>query len=108
MTGMELSTAVRFHLNPIVVVLNNYGYGTERPMLDGPFNDILPWQFSRIPEILGSGKGFSIDTEEQLDTALQAARAYTDGFCILDIHLDPHDISPALQRMTNMLGKRVK
>jgi indolepyruvate decarboxylase len=108
MTGMELSTAVRFHLNPIVVVLNNYGYGTERPMLDGPFNDILPWQFSRIPEILGSGKGFSIETEEQLDAALQAARAYTDGFCILDIHLAPYDISPALQRMTNMLGKRVK
>jgi len=108
MTGMELSTAVRFHLNPIVVVLNNYGYGTERPMLDGPFNDILPWQFSRIPEILGSGKGFNVETEEQLDAALQAARAYTDGFCILDIHLDPHDISPALQRMTSALGKRVK
>ena len=108
MTGMELSTAVRFNLNPIVVVLNNYGYGTERPMLDGPFNDILPWQFSRIPEILGSGKGFSVETEEQLDAALEAARAYADGFCILDIHLAPHDISPALQRMTSMLGKQVK
>jgi indolepyruvate decarboxylase len=108
MTGMELSTAVRFRLNPIVVVLNNSGYGTERPMLDGPFNDILPWRFSRLPEILGSGKGFNVETEEQLDAALRAARAYTDGFCILDIHLDPYDISPALQRMTNMLGKRVK
>ncbi|HKA52129.1 MAG TPA: thiamine pyrophosphate-dependent enzyme [Candidatus Binatia bacterium] len=108
MTGMELSTAVRFRLNPIVVVLNNSGYGTERPMLDGPFNDILPWRFSRLPEILGSGKGFNVETEEQLDAALRAARAYTDGFCILDIHLDPYDISPALQRMTHMLGKRVK
>ncbi len=108
MTGMELSTAVRFKLNPIVVVLNNCGYGTERPMLDGPFNDVLPWHFSRIPEILGSGKGFDIETEEQLDAALQAARVYTDGFCILDVHLGPHDISPALQRMTSALGKRVK
>src|SRR5262249_41798575 len=108
MTGMELSTAVRFRLNPIVVVLNNSGYGTERPMLDGPFNDILPWRFSRLPEILGSGKGFNVETEEQLDAALRAARAYTDGFCILDIHLDPYEISPALQRMTHMLGKRVK
>jgi indolepyruvate decarboxylase len=108
MTGMELSTAVRFKLNPIVVVLNNCGYGTERPMLDGPFNDVLLWQFSRIPEILGSGKGFNVETEEQLDAALQAARAYMDGFCILDVHLDPHDISPALQRMTSALGKRVK
>jgi indolepyruvate decarboxylase len=108
MTGLELSTAVRFKLNPIVVVLNNYGYGTERPMLDGPFNDILPWQFNRIPELLGSGKGFNVETEEQLDAALEAARAHTESFCILNIHLDPHDISPALQRMTSMLGKRVK
>ncbi|HXV28047.1 MAG TPA: thiamine pyrophosphate-binding protein, partial [bacterium] len=32
MTGMELSTIARFKLSPIVVVLNNAGYGTERPM----------------------------------------------------------------------------
>src|SRR5207248_5348234 len=35
MTGMELSTVARFKLNPIVIVLNNGGYGTERPMQDG-------------------------------------------------------------------------
>ena len=29
MTGMEISTALRFNLNPIVIVLNNGGYGTE-------------------------------------------------------------------------------
>src|SRR4029434_10919806 len=30
MTGMEIATALRPNLNPIVVVLNNAGYGTER------------------------------------------------------------------------------
>ena len=58
MTGMELATVARFRLNPIVVVLNNCGYGTERPMQDGSFNDVLLWQYSRITEILGAGKGF--------------------------------------------------
>ena len=29
MTGMEISSAVRYKLNPIVIVLNNGGYGTE-------------------------------------------------------------------------------
>jgi TPP-dependent 2-oxoacid decarboxylase len=48
MTGMELSTIARFKLNPIVVVLNNGGYGTERPMLDGQFNDILPWNYRSV------------------------------------------------------------
>ena len=73
MTGMEISTIGRFALNPIIIVLNNNGYGTERPMLDGPFNDILPWNYYRIPELIGIGKGFKIETEDQLEESLAAA-----------------------------------
>jgi indolepyruvate decarboxylase len=108
MTGMELSTAARYGLNPIVIVLNNFGYGTERPMLDGKFNDVAPWQFARLPDLFGSGKGFEVRTEEEFEEALEAARDYTEGFCILDVHLGQYDFSPVLQRMTNALGKRVK
>jgi len=107
MTGMELSTAVRYGLNPIVIVLNNQGYGTERPMLDGKFNDVLTWQYSRIPEVLGAGRGFEIWTEDELETALQESRSHTESFCILDVHLDPKDTSPALKRLTHGLGQRV-
>src|ERR671931_1916567 len=32
MNGMEISTISRFALNPIVIVLNNNGYGTERQL----------------------------------------------------------------------------
>ena len=55
---MEIATAVRNNLNPIVVVLNNAGYGTERHIHNGPYNDILPREYSRLPEVLGSGHGF--------------------------------------------------
>jgi len=108
MTGFELSTAARFNLNPIVVVLNNGGYATERPIQDGPFNDILPWRYSRIPEVLGAGKGFDVQTEDQLDAALTAARAYTEGFSIVDVHLDPRDTSPGLQHLSASLGTRAR
>jgi TPP-dependent 2-oxoacid decarboxylase len=108
MTGMELATAARYHLNPIVIVLNNYGYGTERPMLDGGFNDIYPWRYSRLPQVLLAGRGFDVHTEEEFAAALKEAFAYTEGFCLLEIHLDPHDISPVLQRLASGLGKRVK
>ncbi len=108
MTGMELSTIVRYNLNPIVVILNNRGYGTERPMLDGPFNDIHLWNYSRIPEILGKGKGFDINTEDQLEEVLRNVHKYAESFCILDVHIDPEDSSLALQRITSAMGKRVK
>ena len=106
MTGLELSTAVRYHLNPIVVVLNNGGYATERPMIDGPFNDVLNWNYACLPDLLGSGRGFRVETEQQLGDALAAARANTGSYSILDVRLAPNDISPALQRLTQSLGKR--
>ena len=108
MTGMELSTAARYHLNPIVIVLDNSGYGTERPMLDGGFNDVSSWRYAHLPELFGAGKGFEVHTEEDLEKALEAARDYQEGFCILDVHLGQYDFSPVLQRMTDALGKRVK
>ncbi len=110
MTGMEVSTIVRFNLNPVIIVLNNKGYRTERPMLDGPFNDILPWNYSQIPNIIGGhGKGFVIETEDQLEESLSAVeKFYSQELCILDIHLEIHDGSQALQRLTEALGKKVR
>src|SRR5208337_316919 len=70
MTGMELATVARYKLNPVVVLLNNRGYGTERHMQDGPYNDVWPWQYHRLPEILGAGRGFVVETEGELDRAL--------------------------------------
>jgi len=107
MTGMELSTAVRYKLNPIVIVLNNAGYGTERQMQDGPYNDVVPWQYHRLPEIFGAGRGFLVKTESELDQALAAAEQHTESFCLLEVRLDPQDRSPALQRLAERLAKNI-
>ena len=107
MTGMELATSARYHLNPIIIVLNNSGYGTERVMLDGPFNDIQPLKYSRFAELVGNGQGFVVETEDQLEQALNLAMKHTDGFYILDVHLDPKERSPALQRVSDWFAKRM-
>lgn len=107
MTGMELATIARYQLNPVVVVLNNNGYGTERHMQDGPYNDLWPWQYYRLPEVLGAGRGFKIETEEQLDDALIKAQSWTEGFCLLDVRLAPLDRSPALDRLASRMAKRI-
>jgi|GEM_PF-2902357 len=89
--------------------LTNKGYGTERPMLDGPFNDVLRWNYYRIPEIIDHGNAFLIETEDQLEQALSATvNIYSKDMCILDVRLDIHDGSPALQRLTETLGKKVR
>ncbi|MFO0978817.1 MAG: thiamine pyrophosphate-binding protein [Planctomycetaceae bacterium] len=107
MTCMELSTAVRQKFNPIVIVLNNKGYSTERFIQEGPFNDILNWQYHKMPELLGAGWGFEVFTEGDLEKAFKAAFANQDCFSLLNVHLDKHDVSPALKRLAERLASRL-
>ncbi len=107
MTGMELATIVRQKLNPIVVILNNDGYTTERFLLEGPFNDILNWNYHKIPDVLGSGIGLEVHTEDELDDALERALANTESFSLINVHLDRLDKSPALERLANRLSKKI-
>jgi TPP-dependent 2-oxoacid decarboxylase len=106
MTGMELSTAIRYNLNPIVVVLNNGIYLTEELMLNGAFNNLQPWQYSNVPQVIGGGRGFHIETEDQFNNALTEALNFRNTFSILDVHLERNDRSPALDRLTKNIARR--
>lgn len=107
MTGTELSTIHRRGLAPIVVVLNNKGYSTERFILDGPFNDIGNWAYHKISELIGGGWGFEVRTETDLCKAIDAALANRDSFSLLNVHLDPFDRSEALERLTRRIAQQV-
>ena len=107
MTCMELSTTVRQKFNPVVVVLNNKGYSTERFIQEGPFNDIHNWQYHKMPELLGAGLGFEVRTEGDLEQAFSSAFANQDSFSILNVHLDKLDVSPALKRLAERLASRL-
>ncbi len=107
MTCLELSTAMRYGFNPIVLVLNNKGYGTERFLHEGPFNDIPNWNYHRMPDLLGAGWGFEVHTEGDLDKALRAALQNRDKFSLLNVHLEKTDVSPALERLARNLAKRI-
>jgi indolepyruvate decarboxylase len=109
MTGMELSTLVRMRMPAIVIILNNGGYGTERLLHPGSFrfNDIHPWQYDKLPAVLGGGTGYQVRTEGDFDAALNAAWADRSGPSILHVHLDPQDASRALKRLAEMMQKTV-
>jgi indolepyruvate decarboxylase len=106
MTGQELSTIARWGLDPIVLVLNNKGYTTERLIHDGPYNDIPDWAYHRMPDLLGAGWGCEVRTEGELEDALATARANTRRFSIINVHLDPYDRSAALERLGRRLGRQ--
>ena len=107
MTGLELATIVRYGLNPVIIVLNNFGYGTERHMQDGAYNDVPLLQYNRWPEILGAGCAFVTRTEEELDNALKEAAKWTKSFCLIEAQLNPKDRSPAMERLAARLAMRL-
>ena len=107
MTGTELSTIVHHGLDPIILVLDNQGYGTERLLHPGDFNDIHAWHYHRLPEVLGGGTGYHVHTEGEFDTALRQAWDDRTGMSLIQIHLAQDDFSPALRRLAERLSKKV-
>lgn len=107
MTGTELSSFARFGIPAIVVVFNNGGYSTERALLDGPFNDIASWRFDRLGEVMGPLSGFEVFTEDDFERAVGEALSIADRPCIINVHLQPDDASPALRRLGKYLGSKV-
>jgi indolepyruvate decarboxylase len=108
MSAMELSVACRYGLSPIVIVLNNGGYGTFRPMVDGAFNDIQPWKYADIVKIIGKGEGYTVTKENELCSALAAAKKNNTSPTIIDVRLEKYDCSQRMKRLTENLKKRVK
>ena len=107
MTGTELSTVARHEFNPIILVLNNHGYGTERHLLEGTFNDIGCWNYSGMPSLFGTGRGFHVRTEGEFDEAMKAALAETRHFTLIEAELEKLDTSPALARLAERMSGEI-
>lgn len=107
MTGMELSAIAKLNLNPIIFVINNKGYTTQRYLKDGPYNDLHNWNYHCMPELIGAGTGLEVKTEQELETALEAAGKNTQSYTVINVHFDKFDRSKTLHRLTSLFKKRV-
>ena len=106
MTALESLSAVHHGVHPIIVVMDNKGYGTQRPMIDGPFNDIPSLRAEELPKAFGVGTGILCETEDALQAALAKAMA-TDDLFIIRACVPQRTYSPGLLRLTDALKKRV-
>jgi indolepyruvate decarboxylase len=105
MTGVEISTAVRLGLNPIILVLNNDGYGTMRKIRDGCFNVITQWNYHKICELVGGGEATTVSTKGELEAALRSAQA-ARSVRVIEIKVPRGDVSRQLAMVAREVRKR--
>ncbi|MCE3232408.1 MAG: pdc [Rickettsiaceae bacterium] len=104
MTGIEISTAAKYKLAPVVIMINNDGYGTQRHILDGDFNNINMWDYTKVTTLINYGKSVKVKTKGELDKALKAARKHKELYFI-EVIVPRDNCSSSLRRMGEALGK---
>lgn len=109
MTGQEMSTLIREGYSPIIIVLDNHGYGTERFLQEGTwkYNEIAVWKYSKLPEVYGGGKGYVVQNEAEFDAALTQAWNDRTQLHLIHAKLVENDASRTLRRLADRLGQRV-
>jgi indolepyruvate decarboxylase len=104
MTGVEISTIVRLGLNPIIIVLNNDGYGTMRKIREGRFNVISQWNYSKICELVGGGDSTISSTKGQFNDALMRSKK-SDRVQVIELKIPRNDVSQQLARIAAEVRK---
>ncbi len=109
MTGQELSSLIRDGHNPIVIILDNHGYGTERYLHKGDwkYNEIHPWNYGELLKVYGRGKSYLVKTESTYQQALEEAWNDPNQPHLIQAKLIENDASDTLKKMAARMSEQV-
>jgi indolepyruvate decarboxylase len=97
MTGPEISHAPTHGLTPVVLLVNNGGWGIFRPVTKRrDLLEIPPWPYAELAQAWG-GVGFQVESRAELREALRAANEVRE-FALIECRVPPTDISPISRR----------
>jgi indolepyruvate decarboxylase len=107
MTGLEISTAVKLGLNPIVIVFNNASYAMLK-FIDQKreYYNLPRWDYAALAKAVG-GDGVQAETKADFEKAMKMAVASKKLF-LIDAVISENDISPTLRRLTDHFGAKVR
>jgi indolepyruvate decarboxylase len=103
MTAQEISQLGRHGLHPIVFVLNNSGYLSERMLCKDMalgYNDIAAWNYAELPHALGCPGWFTarVSSCGALDDALKMAE-HVDGAAYIEVITDAYEAPPMYRKL---------
>jgi len=97
MTGPELAQAPRYGLRPIVILMNNGGWGIFRPIAEREDLLTIPnWPYAELARAWG-GAGYVAETIAEFRDALADAERATT-FALIETRIGFHDLSPVSKK----------
>jgi indolepyruvate decarboxylase len=105
MTGCEISHAPRLGLSPIVILVNNAGWGIFRPVTPRQeLLDLPAWPYAKLAREWG-GAGYRVTTAGELRSALRKAHA-KPSFAIIECIVPKNDHSPMSRRYIRQSARK--
>ncbi|WP_206612368.1 thiamine pyrophosphate-dependent enzyme [Prescottella agglutinans] len=103
MTVQEIGQFGRHGLRPIIFVLNNSGYLSERMLCKDmglSYNDIAAWNYAELPHAMGCQGWFDarVHTCGALDDALEKAE-HADGAAYIEVVTDADEAPPMYEKL---------
>jgi len=111
MTAQEVSSMLRYGVNPIIIVINNDGYTIERLLCENPtdeYNDLAKWNYTKLLEAFcGESETYQTRTKKEFMQALNNARrteklVYIEAFTPM---MDAPDIALKLSQKCSPVKK---
>ena len=100
MSALEVGNMVKQGVKPVIIVLNNNGYGIEKLLSDSDnsYNEVININYSRfIRSFDGDVWTTKVSTQDDFDKALRVTQIM-DKLCYIEVCLDSND-SPDLGQM---------
>lgn len=109
MTGQELSTLIANGHAPVIILLDNHGYGTERYLHAGDwkYNEVNPWDYCELLKVYGGGVGHNVSTESEFENALDIAWNDPSQTHLIQAKLMENDASQTLKKLAARMGEHV-
>lgn len=106
MTGWELGNCRRYGWDPIVIVMNNFGWEMLRVFQpESRFNDLGDWRFAELAAPLG-GDGVRVASRRELAAALAVAAGRRGRFQLIEAVIPAGSVSPTLGGFVGALQRR--
>lgn len=108
MTGTEIAQAPRYRLRPIVLLMNNGGWGIFRPVVKRhSILEVPSWPYAELARSFG-GVGERVTSGPELLVALERAER-SDRFVLIEVMIGRTDLSPLSRkyiRFSSRQGRR--